>query len=134
MISRPSMVAESGNLKNADEMPLVREIPVFDPGTIHVTAPKSTFSAFLGRQFGKNPMAERIRRQLGESFEPALARYIRILKEWTRQVTSQMCRKFETYAERYRAEAEQSPHGQNLTMDEVHSIEEDLKNLKCSGL
>jgi len=113
---------------------LVRGMPGFDPATIHVTVPKSTFSTLLGRQFGKNPMAERIRRQLGESFEPALASYIRVLKEWTRQVTSQMNRKFETYAERYRAQAEQTPHDQNLTMDEVYSIEEDLKNLKCSGL
>ena len=37
--------------------------------------------------------------------------------------------KFETYAERYRAQAERSPHGTELTPEEVHAIEEDLKML-----
>ncbi len=40
-----------------------------------------------------------------------------------------MGQKFETYAERYRAQAEQSPPGQELTTDEVGAIEEDLKML-----
>ena len=40
-----------------------------------------------------------------------------------------MGQRFETYAERYRAQAEQSPLGQELKEEEVQAIEEDLRIL-----
>ena len=49
-----------------------------------------------------------------------------------RQTTGQLGRSFESYAERYRAQAEQSPHGPELSPDEVRGIEEDLKMLEAS--
>jgi len=59
------------------------------------------------------------------------------LKEWVRLVTSQLERRFETYAERYRAQAERSLGGARLTAEEVNVIEENLKTLRVphpSGL
>ncbi|MGA9087220.1 MAG: hypothetical protein WB284_10990, partial [Methanoregula sp.] len=58
----------------------------------------------------------------------------RILREWSSQVTYQMGRKFETYAERYRAQAVQSPQGQDLTADEMSAIEKDLLFLESSTM
>jgi GTP-binding protein EngB required for normal cell division len=116
-----------------DEFPsLVRGMPVFDPGTIRVTALKSSYAALLGKKFAEDQLARHIRQQLGGSFEPALASYIKVLKEWMRQTTGQLGRSFESYAERYRAQAEQSPHGPELSPDEVRGIEEDLKMLEAS--
>ena len=108
---------------------LVRDMPSFDPGKIHVTVPIYRFIALLGNRFGKKLLARKIRRQFANSSGPVFASYFRILKEWSSQVTYQMDRKFEDYAERYRAQAEQSPQGQELTADEMHAIEEDLKVL-----
>jgi hypothetical protein len=117
-----------------DEFPsLVRGMPVFDPGTIHITALKSSYAALLGRRFEEEQMLRDIRQQLSGSFEPALASYIKVLNEWMKQTTGQMGRKFETYAERYRAQAEQSPHGLELSPDEVRAIEGDLKMLEIPG-
>ena len=45
-----------------------------------------------------------------------------------------MGRKFETYAERYRAQAVQSPQGQDLTADEMSAIEKDLLFLESSTM
>jgi len=116
-----------------DEFPsLVRGMPVFDPGAMRVTALKSSYAALLGKRFEKEQMVRDIRQQLSGSFEPALASYIKILKEWTKQMTGQMGRKFEMYAERYRAQAEQSSHGPELTPDEVRAIEVDLRLLEAS--
>jgi len=109
---------------------LVRGMPVFDPGTIRVTAIKSSYAALLGGGFERDQMIRHIRQQIGGAFEPALASYTRVLKEWTRQVTGQMGRKFETYAERYRAQAERSSGEQELAPDEVQAIEEDLRLLE----
>jgi GTP-binding protein EngB required for normal cell division len=105
---------------------LVRDMPSFDPGKIHVTVPIYRFIALLGNRFGKKLLARKIRRQFAKSSGPVFAGYFRILTEWTSQVTYQMGRKFETYAQRYRAQAEQSPQGQELTADEVSAIEKDL--------
>ena len=121
---------ESADMPGDDEFPsLVRGMPLFDPGMIRVTVPKSSYTALLGRRFEEEHLVRHIRQQVGGSFEPALAGYSRVLKEWAWRVTDLMGAKFETYAERYRAQAERSPHGTELTPEEVHAIEEDLKML-----
>ena len=134
------LVKSAGDLDVADvpgddEFPsLVRGMPVFDPGTIHVTASKSAFTALLGQRFAEEQLARHIHRQLGDSFEPALASYIRVLKEWTRQVTGHMGRKFETYAERYRAQAERSSGKLELAPEAVQAIEDALEMLGGNAL
>jgi GTP-binding protein EngB required for normal cell division len=129
------LVKSAGDLGIAD-MPredeflsLVRGMPVFDPGTIHIPVPKSTISALLGRSYTDNCTADYIRRQLGEPFSQALASYLRLLQEWSKGVISQLGQRFEIYAERYRALADQSSGRQDVSMDEVRAIEEDLKLL-----
>ena len=129
------LVISAGDLGVAD-MPrgdeflsLVRGMPAFDMETIHVTAPKSAFAALLGRQYTENHMAEHIRRHLGEPFNQALTSYLRLLQEWSRVVTGQLGQRFEIYAERYRAQADRSFGGQDLSVDEIRAIEEDLKLL-----
>jgi GTP-binding protein EngB required for normal cell division len=108
---------------------MVRDMPAFDPGTIQVIVPPSLYTALRGNRFGKKLLERKIRRLFAESTGLVFTSYFRILKEWTSQVMSRMGQKFETYAERYRAQAEQSPQGQDLTADEVSAIEKDLKML-----
>jgi GTP-binding protein EngB required for normal cell division len=133
------LVKSAGDLGIAD-MPggdeflsLVRNMPVFDPGPIHLTAPKSAISALLGRSCTDNYTADYIRRQLGEPFTKALASYLRLLQEWSKGVTNQLGQRFEIYAERYRAQADQSSGRQDVSMDEIRAIEEDLRILGGSG-
>jgi len=65
-----------------DEFPsLVRGIPVFDPGTLRVTAPGSAFAALLGKRFREDQLVREIRRQTGGSFESALPGYTRVIGE-----------------------------------------------------
>lgn len=129
------LVKSAGDLCIADKpaegefLSLVREMPVFDPGTIHMNALKSPFAALLGKRFEKEQLARQIQRQIGGPLEEALARYTRVLKEWIRRVTSQMGRQFDTYAERYRAQTEQAPPGEGLTPEERQAIEADLRSL-----
>ena len=82
------------DMPGADEfLSLVRGMPVFNPGTIHITVPKSIFTGLFGKRFEEEQLARNIRQQLGKSFEPALASYTRVLKEWTRQMTEQLGRR-----------------------------------------
>jgi GTP-binding protein EngB required for normal cell division len=131
------LVKSAGDLGMADTpgedefLSLVRGMPVFDPGTLRVKAPGSAFAALLGKRFKEDQLAREIRRQTGESFEPALTGYTRVIREWTRQVTGQLGQRFEMYAERYRAQAECS-YGE-LAPEDVQAIEEDLRLLEESG-
>ncbi len=105
---------------------LVRGTPIFDPGDIRVSVSPSAYAALFGRRYAENRVAGQVRRQLGEPFEQAFGNYVEVLKEWTRLVTAQISRRFETYAERYRAQAERSLGGKELTLDEAHLIEANL--------
>lgn len=108
---------------------LVRGMPVFDPGEIQVSIPPSAFTSLLGKQHAEKQMAERIRQQLGRSFEQMLASHYRILLKWTKDVTTQLGRMFEMYAEGYRAQAERSLNGHAPTADKIDAIERDLELL-----
>ena len=60
----------SADMPGDDEFPsLVRGMPLFDPGTIRVTVPKSSYTALLGRRFEEEHLVRHIRQQVGGSFE-----------------------------------------------------------------
>lgn len=126
------LVKSAGDLcitdKPADDefLSLVREMPVFNPGTIRIIAQKTSIAALLGKRYEEEQLAHQIQRQIGRPLEQALASYTRVLKEWIRRVTSQMGRQFDTYAERYRALTEQVPQGEGLAPEERQAIEADL--------
>lgn len=124
---------EISDIPGKDEfLSSIRNMPVFDPGTIHITAQKSVYAALLGKRYAEKELAQQIRQQLGESFENALSSYLKLLREWARVVTNQTGQRFETYAELYRAQAEQTSCKYELMPDEIHSIEEDLILLRGS--
>lgn len=106
----------------------VRGMPVFDPGMITVLLSRP----FLGRGSREKHLTEQIRRHLGENLGPLLAHYEELLKEWMRSVTGQLGQRFELYAECYRAHAERSFGGQELTTGDIEGIEKDLGFLGAS--
>ena len=129
------LVKSAGDLGITDipgdnEFPaLVREMPAFDPGTLRIIPSKSSYAGLLGRKFEEGHLARQIRQQLGPSLEPALLSYTLVLKAWIRQVISRISWQFETYAERYRAQAGRSLEGGELSVEEARAIEEDLAML-----
>jgi GTP-binding protein EngB required for normal cell division len=108
---------------------LVRGTPVFDPCSVSAPVSRPTFAAMLGKRFAERRLASQLYKQLGEPINKSLDTYSGVLKEWVRLVTSQLDRRFETYAERYRAQAERSLGGAGLTADEVNALQENLRML-----
>jgi GTP-binding protein EngB required for normal cell division len=109
---------------------LVRGTPVFDVGSIGVHLSRPTILLMFGKRFAEKRLARRLYRQFGEPIYKALSIYSEVLKEWGRLVTSQLDRRFETYAERYRAQAQRSLGGAGLTADEMSAIEANLMVLR----
>jgi GTP-binding protein EngB required for normal cell division len=111
---------------------LVRGTPIFDPGSLVVSVAQPRFSALFGKRFAEKQLAKRLHDELGEALNKTLDTYSNLLREWTRLVTDQLLRRFETYAEAYRAQAERSVGGKDLTTEEAHALREDLKLLGVS--
>ncbi len=103
--------------------------PIFDLGSIGSAMSRATISMVLGKRFAERRLANQLYRQFGEPMNKALATYSEVLKEWARLVTSQLDRRFETYAERYRAQAERSLGGTRPAADEADAIQESLRVL-----
>jgi GTP-binding protein EngB required for normal cell division len=124
----------SADMPGDDEfLSLVRGMPVFDPGTISISTGRSPFAALLGKRFEQEQLADRILQELGKPLGLAFLSYGKVLESWAQVTTNQLGRKFETYAERYRAQAERSSGEQELAPDEIHAIEEDLILLGETG-
>lgn len=116
---------------------LVRDLPVFEPGTVRVSVAPSTFASLLGKEFAEEQLAARIRREYGRPFETSLAGYGKMVKEWMRVTADRLGQRFGIYAESYRAQAERSLNRQDLTEEEIRAVEEDLLVLggnPCDGI
>ena len=111
---------------------LVRGTPVFDARSVSASASRPTIALLFGTQFAKRRLAKGLYKQLGDQVYISLNIYSGALKEWIRLVAVQLDRKFETYAERYRAQAARTSRGIGLTTDEVTAIQENLRVLRSS--
>jgi hypothetical protein len=110
---------------------LVRGTPVFDAGSISAPVSRPTFALMFGKQFAERRLARRLYKQVGDPVYNALRIYSGALKEWVSLVTNQLDRRFETYAERYRAQAARSFGGTGLTADEANAIQANLRDLRA---
>jgi len=115
---------------NGEFTAYIREMPVFEAGPLPVMEPRPTYAGLFGKRYDAKQCARQIRQQLEPSLEPALDRYIRVLKAWSRQVISRIGWQFETYAEQYRAQAEQLQQADEQTPEERRALEVDLRALE----
>jgi hypothetical protein len=53
--------------------------------------------------------------------------------QWANSVIGELKQKFETYAENYRAQAEQALGGREITKDELDGLQENLARLQSSA-
>ena len=108
---------------------LVRGAPVYDGGLLHLSMSRPVGAAWFGRQFAEGRLVKRLQHELGEPLRKSLSTYSDVLKEWTHLVTSQVLRRFERYAEGYRAQAERALSGKELTGEEIQSTRQSLRLL-----
>ena len=117
-----------------DEFPsLIRGAPVFESASFTMVISRPKLAGLLGQKAAERSVGRQISRQLPPAFYSALEAYWELVKAWTDSVIAQLKHKFETYAENYRAQAEQALGGRELGNDEVQGLEESLAQLRGSG-
>jgi GTP-binding protein EngB required for normal cell division len=112
---------------------VIRGTPVFDPQPFAITISRPSFSILMGRRFAERQVARQIERQLGQPFQAALDIYWRLLNKWSDSVVGQLTQSFETYAEEYRAQAEQVLGGRAFDKVELAAIQGNLLQLEADG-
>lgn len=108
---------------------LVRGAPLFDGGPVGISVSRPVLAGLLGRRSAEGRLAKKLRHRLDESLRQSLGTYSGVLREWTRVVTTHLLRRFETYAEGYRAQAERSVSLKDLTEEELRAVRESLRLL-----
>jgi GTP-binding protein EngB required for normal cell division len=111
---------------------LVRGTPIFDPGSLNASTVRPRLSALFGRRFAEKRLARQLHQELGGALDKALGTYSEVLREWTRLVINQLSRRFETYAEGYRAQAERMAVGRGLVPEYAHGLRQDIRLLEAS--
>ncbi|HTY16021.1 MAG TPA: dynamin family protein [Methanoregulaceae archaeon] len=106
-----------------------RGMPVFDPGSISFSPSRPPLAAVLGEQYARDHLTARIRETLGKHVGQPYTSYTRLLEDWIRRETRLFAERFETYAGRYRAQAERARNGEELSVDEIRAIKENLNML-----
>jgi hypothetical protein len=109
---------------------IARGAPVFECPTFPIVISRPRFASLLGKRGAVRRVAGQIARQLKSSFYVALETYWRLIGEWSESVVEHLGQTFETYAENYRAQAEQTLGGRELAKEELAGLEESLEQLK----
>lgn len=112
---------------------LMRGAPVFDPPSFTMAASPRTFAQLLGQRAAERSVASQIARRLPPTFRDALEAYWQLVKAWCESVLGQLKHRFETYAESYRAQAEQALGENQLTSDALGEIARSLAQIKASS-
>jgi hypothetical protein len=110
---------------------LVRGTPIFDPGSLNASTVRPRFSALFGRRFAEKWLARRLHEELGTALNKTLGTYSEVLREWTRLVINQLSRRFEIYAEGYRAQAERIAGGRDLAPEYAYGLREEIRLLEA---
>jgi len=109
---------------------LIRGAPVFECPSFPIVLSRPRVALLFGKRTAVRLVAGQISRQLKSPFYAALETYWRLVGEWSEIVIAHLEQKFETYAENYRAQAEQTLGGREMTKEELANLEESLGSLK----
>jgi len=81
----------------------VREMPSFDPAYGELRLKRSFYFSVIGQNLSSSLMAKRLASMMGEQLARSLSAYHSLLYDWSERTLSQIQRKFDAYANSYRA-------------------------------
>lgn len=97
---------------------LVRGVPPFDLGNITIKINRPMLGTLVGSSFMIRRIASQIASQRGAELEQALQVYSRLWRDWLQSMFKLLSGRYDSYADRYRAQAERSLRTKELSSDE----------------
>jgi hypothetical protein len=83
---------------------VVREMPSFDLAYGELRLKRSFYFSLIGENLSRSLMAKRLAGMMGERLARSLSAYHALLYDWSERTLSQIQRKFDAYANSYRAQ------------------------------
>jgi GTP-binding protein EngB required for normal cell division len=105
---------------------LVRNLPVFDASIATFQAARPTAALLFGKRFAQDQIARTLEGQIKTQLSTAVETYTGLLRKWTEDVLNQFRECFQTYADRYRAQAENVLGKPTLSVDDAVLIRHNL--------
>jgi len=108
---------------------LVREMPSFDLGAMDVRLPRPVVVSLLGTNLSTSLVAKRLYSRMGDQLAKALSAYHALLYDWSDRTLSQIQRRFDAYANSYRAQIQRLVGDNAQSAGQESTIRRDLEGL-----
>jgi GTP-binding protein EngB required for normal cell division len=127
-------VLEMSDVPTEEEFASVlREMPVFDLGQLTFGLRRPALVTLVGRKMSESFVTKRLTGLIGAQLERSLSAYRALLCDWSERTLGQIQRRFDAYANSYRAQIERLLGNQETRTDrDEDSIRRDLESLECA--
>jgi GTP-binding protein EngB required for normal cell division len=110
---------------------VLREMPVFDLGQLTFSLRRPALLTLVGRKMSESFVTKRLTRLIGAQLKRSLSAYCSLLCDWSEWTLGQVQRRFDAYANSYRAQIEGLLGNQEMrTGQDEDSIRRDLESLE----
>lgn len=113
---------------------LLREMPAFDLGEISFSMKRPLLFLLLGHGASEFVVANRLIKSIDPQLSRSLSAYRALLHDWAERTLTQIQRRFDAYANSYRAQAERSVGAQDIAPEQEELIRKDLEAIEASRL
>jgi GTP-binding protein EngB required for normal cell division len=126
-------VLETSDVPAEEEFSSVlREMPAFDLGQFTFRLRRPVLLTLWGRRLSESFITRRLAKLIGTHLARSLSAYRALLYDWSERTLGQVQRRFDAYANSYRAQVERSLGGQELPPDQADVIRRDLELLESA--
>jgi GTP-binding protein EngB required for normal cell division len=109
---------------------VVREMPAFDLGPLNVHMRRPVLLSLLGSDLSRSLARTRLGRAIGKQVTKSLSAYHALLYDWSDRTLGQIQRRFDAYANSYRAQVERLVGSHTPPVGERAAIARDLEGLE----
>ena len=111
---------------------VVREMPAFDPGELTIHLKRPFLFSLLGGNISRSIVTKRLAGMIGDQLTKSLSAYHALLYDWSERTLGQIQRRFDAYANGYRAQVESLVGDHVSPAEQEGTIRRDLEGLESA--
>jgi GTP-binding protein EngB required for normal cell division len=129
-LAATAKVLEVEDVPGAQEFSgVVREMPAFDPGELNFHLTRPFLFSLLGENISRSIVTKQLAGMIGGQLAKSLSAYHALLYDWAERTLGQIQRRFDAYANGYRAQVERLVGDHVSPAEEQSTIRRDLEGL-----
>ncbi len=109
---------------------VVQEMPAFDPGELSIDSKRPFLFGLLGGNLSRSIVTKRLAGTIGGQLAKSLSAYHALLYDWSERTLAQIQRRFDAYANGYRAQVERLVGDHVSPAEQESTIRRDLEGLE----